>query len=97
MWQTASDFFVFMGWLWQNSTLLLKKVFLPVQYIYTFLKQFFTNAFAPPLPSENIWTFPAGILGLFNSVPYFNVLISALVLGIIVLMVVFILKTFLKT
>lgn len=97
MWQTASDFLVFLGWAWQNSTLILKKIFLPVQYIYTFLKEFFVNAFQPPIPSENIWTFDSQILGLFNAIPYFNVLISALVLGIIVLMIVFILKTFLKT
>lgn len=97
MWQTASDFFVFLGWAWQNTTAILGNVFLPVRYIYTFLKQFFTSAFAPPAPPESIWSFGTDTLAIFSTIPYFNVLIYAVVLGITILFVVFLIKTFLAT
>ena len=94
MWQTASDFIVFVGWLWHNLTTLLRAVFLPVQYIYTFLKEFFYTAFQPPIIPESIWTFDTGTKEVFASIPYFNVLISVAISGIIIVMVVFILKSF---
>lgn len=97
MWQTASDFFVFLGWAWQNTTSILGNVFLPVRYIYTFLKEFFDSAFAPPSTPDAIWSFDTGTLAIFGAIPYFNVLISVAVLGIMIFMVVFLLRTFLKT
>lgn len=97
MWQTASDFLIFLGWVWQNTTILLVKIFLPVQYIFTFLKQFFIKAFATPVIPDTIWAFTVQIKGIFNTIPYFNELMSVAIIGITILMIVFILKTFLKT
>jgi hypothetical protein len=97
MWQTAIDFLVFLGWLWQNTILILKDAFLPIQYIYTFLYQFFVFAFKPPTAFQTIWSFPTAIIDLFYSVPYFNVLVSAALVGITIIFVMFILKTFLQT
>jgi len=96
MWQTASDFLIFLGWAFKNSTLILGKVFLPVRYIYTYLREFFTNAFVPPTTPEAIWTFPDEIKAVFNAIPYFNVLMSVMILGISILIIVFILKQFTK-
>ena len=94
MWQTASDFIVFIGWLWHNLSIFLKDVFLPVQYIYTFLKEFFYTAFATPILPEQIWTFPTEVKQVFASIPHFDTLISVAVIGITILMIIFILKTF---
>jgi hypothetical protein len=96
MWQTASDFIIFLGWVFKNSTLILGKVFLPIQYVYTYLKQFFINAFASPSTPETIWAFDTGTKSIFNSIPYFNVMISVAVLGTGILIIVFILKQFVK-
>jgi hypothetical protein len=97
MWQTASDFLVFLGWVFQNISLIVKDAFLPVRYVYTFLQQFFDSAFAPVVSPAPIWQFSDEILALFNAIPYFNVLIISLVLGLTILMAVFTLKTFLKS
>ena len=96
MWQTASDFLVFLGWTFQNLSSLLRDIFLPIQYIYTFLKQFFNTALSTPQIPEEIWTFDSEILAVFDSIPYFSTLIYVCVLGMVILVVVFILKTFLK-
>lgn len=97
MWQTASDFLVFLGWSFQNLTSILRDVFSPIQYIYTFLKQFFSTAFSTPQTPEEIWAFNSETLAVFDKIPYFNTLISVAILGMAILVIVFILKTFLKT
>jgi hypothetical protein len=97
MWQTASDFLVFLGWFWQNTILILENVFAPIQYIYTFLYQFFIFALKSPTAFQPIWNFPRAIIDLFYSVPYFNVLIESALVGITIIFVMYILRTFLKT
>lgn len=97
MWQTASDILIFIGWAWQNFLILIGQVFLPVRYIYTFLKQLFASALAAPPEGPDIYHFDAATLSIFDKIPYWNTLIFALVLGITILMVVFALKTFLKS
>lgn len=97
MWQTASDFLVFLGWVWQNIIIILKDVFLPVQYIFTFIYQFFVYTLKPAPAFTTIWSFPSAIVDLFYSVPYFNVLVSAAMLGITIIFVMFILKSFSNT
>ena len=97
MWQTASDFIIFLGWAWQNFLIIIGQIFLPVRYIYTFLKNFLASALATPPAGPDIFHFDTGILSIFSIVPYWNTLIFALVIGITILMIIFILKTFLKT
>jgi len=96
MWQTASDFLIFLGWAFKNATLILGKVFLPIRYIFTFLKTFFAGALATPTTPETIWTFDTGIKQVFNSIPYFETIISVALIGLCILFVFFILKQFLK-
>jgi hypothetical protein len=95
--QTASDFLVYLGWLFENTGILIGKIFLPVQYIYTFLKNFGTSALSNPVIPDEIWTFDNEILGVFAGIPYWNTIIFVLVLGLSILFAVFILKTFLRS
>lgn len=97
MWQTASDFLIFLGWASENVGLLIGKVFLPVQYIYTFFKNFIAYALEGPEVPEKIWEFPTEILAVFNAIPYWNTIIFVLILGLSILFIFFILKTFLRT
>ena len=97
MWQTASDFIIFLGWVWQNFLITIGQIFLPVRYIYTFLKEFLTSALAAPPAGPDIYHFDTGVLSIFSQVPYWNILLFSAVLGITILMIVFILKTFLKS
>jgi hypothetical protein len=96
MWQTASDFIVFIGWLWSNLILLAKQVFLPITYIFTYIKTFFVFAFATPETYTPLYTFSANVKSIFASIPYFSTLFSVALLGLTIVMVVFIFKTFLR-
>jgi hypothetical protein len=97
MWQTASDFIIFVGWAWQNIIIIVGKIFAPIRYIYIFLKSFISSALGTPIEPESIYAFSDEIKGVFQHIPYWNVLISVLIVGIMILMIMFILKTFLKT
>jgi hypothetical protein len=97
MWQTASDFIIFLGWVLQNFLIFVGQIFLPVRYIYTFLKSFLSSALAIPPAIPSFYTPDAGVLSIFAQVPYWNTLLFAAVIGITILMIVFIIKTFLKT
>jgi len=94
MFEIVSDFVCFVGWLWDNISILLRNVFLPVQYIYTFLKGFFGEALKIPATPETIWSFDTGTKQIFASIPYFDTLISVAIAGITILMIIFILKSF---
>lgn len=97
MWQTASDFLIFVGWIWENFSLLLGKIFSPIQFIYTFLKEAVSSAFASPEAFALEYTLPEGAVSTVAGIPYFNYLIFALIVGFLILCLMFILKTFLKT
>jgi len=97
MWQTASDFIVFIGWLFQNFLIVIVKLFLPVKYIYTFLKEFLTKALSSPPESPDIFNFDAGVLSIFSVIPHWDTLIFAVIVGVTILMIVFILQSFLNS
>jgi hypothetical protein len=97
MWRTASDFFVFLGWAWQNFTIVFGKVFLPVRFIYVFLKEFIANAFGAPIAPATGIAWDNNVLTIFNSMPYFHELIFGLVVCVVLLMVIFLLKQFIQT
>ncbi|GAI14045.1 unnamed protein product, partial [marine sediment metagenome] len=84
-------------WFFENAGLLIEQIFSPIRYIFTFTKSFFVSAFAPPSTPESIWIVSDGVLGIFNNIPYFNVMVSALALGLMLIFGFAILKTFLKT
>ncbi|GAH91230.1 unnamed protein product [marine sediment metagenome] len=97
MWQTASDIIIFFGWFFENASTILVQIFSPIRYIFTFTKNFFVSAFAPPESYEEIWTFPNSILGIFDSIPYWDTLIVVLGVGLMLIFGIVILKVFLRT
>lgn len=97
MWRTASDFFVFLGWAWQNFTIVFGKVFLPVRFIYVFLKEFIANAFLAPVTPTTGSAWDSNVLTIFHSIPYFNELVFGMVVAVVLLMVIFLLKQFIQT
>jgi hypothetical protein len=92
--QAISDFFTLIGWLWQNTTDILGNIFLPVRYIYTFLKQFLDSAFSPPITPETIWAFDDNVIAVFHAIPYFDVLLSVLMIAITITIGISLLKSF---
>ncbi len=87
MFQTADDLVVYIGWVFHNSVLILKQIFLPVRFIFTFLKTAISTALASPTPTTLPFSFDDGMLNMFHNIPYFsNLMIGiGLALGILVL------------
>lgn len=97
MLQTIYDLATFIGWLWGNITEIFGNVFLPIKFIYTFLRQFFITAFGPPIATTELWTFPSDVLGLFGGIPYFDIIVQGAIIALTLMMCVYIVKSFLKT
>jgi hypothetical protein len=95
--QVLEDLATFIGWLWGNITDIFGNVFLPIKYIYTFIKQFFVSAFGPPIETSDLWTFPSDILGVFNTIPHFDVFIQGAIIAVIIALSVAIVKSFQNT
>jgi hypothetical protein len=93
--QLVSDFFILLGWLWTSFFSLVSKVFLPVQYIYTFLKTFLAGALAAPAASQPV--FDNTIVSFFQSIPYFPVLSGGIVIALALMFAIFLLKQFSQT
>ena len=89
MFQQADDLIIFIGWVFHNLTLVLKQVFLPVRFVYAFLKSAISSAFATPITPDLPFSFNSDVMALFHTIPYFNFLIGgvAVAFGIIVLVV----------
>jgi hypothetical protein len=96
MWQIASDFITFLGWFFQNLGELFGYIFLPVKYIFTFVKSFFLSALTPPIPAEEIWSFSDEIIEIYNAIPYWNEVIVAIGVALMLLFSFYIMKQFLK-
>lgn len=95
LYHAINDVFTFFGWLFFNIVEFLHNLFLPVNYIFQYIKGFTDSAFQPPITPENIWTFPAGITALFNSIPYWTTISHVLTLAFLVVFGVIILEKFL--
>lgn len=89
MFQQADDLIIFIGWVFHNLTLILKEVFLPVRFVYAFLKSAITSALATPVVPDLSFSFDDNVMTLFHGIPYFNYLVGglAIALGIIALVV----------
>jgi hypothetical protein len=92
-----NDIGVLIGWIGTTLTAMFLLFFLPLQYIFLFLKNFFISAFSAPVSPEHFYTFSPEILGVFNAIPFWQDVGFALGVALGVLFVFFVLKTILKT
>jgi len=80
-----SDIFVFLGWLFSVIKELVLAVLLPITYIGNFLKGFITNAIKTPEIPETSYTFSTSTMGIFETIPHWNLIASVLGICILVL------------
>jgi hypothetical protein len=95
LYHAINDVFTFLGWVFSNLLQFLHNLFLPVNYIFQFIKGFTDTAFQPAIPPVNVWTFPAGITAIFNAIPYWATISHVIALAFFVIVAVSILKNFL--
>lgn len=91
-----NDFFIFIGWTFSMITDFLETFILPISYAFNFLKSFTTSAFSSPQVASASYYFSPEIKGIFDGLPYWNVVVSVLGVGILIIVGVSIFKLFLK-
>jgi len=80
-----TDFFVFMGWLFSAVKELALAVVLPISYVGNFMKGFLVNAIKTPEIAEVSHTFSTSTMSIFEAIPYWDIMSSALGVCILVL------------
>ena len=80
-----NDFFIFLGWIFTMITQLIKTFTLPISYIFNFLKAFTISAFSSPQTADLSYSFSSEIMGVFEAIPYWNVILLVLAVGILVI------------
>jgi len=93
---SLSDIFVYGGWFFSSLGVLFQKFWLPINYIFNFIKAFVGKAIATPT-DQNIWAFSEEVKAIFQQIPYWSTL--SMVLGICILIIfgIAILKQFLRS
>lgn len=91
-----NDVGVFFGWVGSILKEIVMTFVMPMTYIFTFLKSLLSSAFQSPTDFTD-YSWDAGILGVFSTIPYWNTLIVVIGIGISVIVLFFILRTFLKS
>jgi hypothetical protein len=94
---TLSDLFLFIQWLFANLKVIFTALLSPVNYIFSVIRFFWSSAFLTPPAPEWTYTFPAGVLDVFNTIPHWTIFVSVLGAVVIVFAGIGILKLFLNT
>ena len=93
--QFYSDFFVLIGWIGSVLGQIVNTFLSPLNFIFTYLKAFISNAFSAPV-SNITYTWNAQVLAVFNAIPYFSALKTAIFVAIGVLFIFFIFREITK-
>lgn len=92
----GNDTFVFFGWISELIKNIISVFLLPLSYIFTFLKSFFVNALGAPIEFEE-YTWTDEVLSVFNAIPLWSEMITAIGVALTIIVVFFVLRTFLKS
>jgi len=84
-------FYIFQYFIDQLQTL-FSIIFVPLTWIFNFVKGFFVSAFSTPIEPEITWTFDDKYLAIFQALPYWNTFMFSIGAGISILFLVFIFK-----
>lgn len=87
-----NDFFIFLGWVFSILKELILCFILPISYIFNFLKAFTISAFSAPQTAELGYSFSAGVLSVFDEIPYWSTVATVLGIALLVGVGVAILK-----
>lgn len=90
-----NDLFVFLGWLFTILRELISYMLMPMTFALSFLKGFFSKAFATPTDFTD-YSWASNVLGIFSAIPYWNTIITVLTVAIFLVVVFFTFKILLK-
>jgi len=89
--QIAFDFFDVVRYVISNIGTLISVLFLPLNWLFAFLKGFFVGISTPPPDTAIAWNFPSNVMTLINTIPHMQLLeqILGVALAITVLSFIF--------
>ncbi len=90
------DIFNVLRYIVDNISTFFSILFVPLQWIFNFLKGFFVGINSAPPATAISWVFPTNIMAIFNAIPYFSVLTSAVASALGILILVFIFRRFVE-
>jgi hypothetical protein len=94
---TITDVALFFQWLFANLKLIFTALLSPVGYVFAVIRYFWSSAFLTAPAPDLTYTFPAGVLDIFNTIPHWEIIVSVLGAVIVVFAGISILKLFLNT
>jgi hypothetical protein len=87
-----NDFSVFFGWIGDILHTLISTFLLPLNFVFTFVKAFLVNSFLTPIATGFNYIWDNSVMSIFQSLPYWNLIVAALIAGIGIIITFFILK-----
>ena len=92
----VSDLFYAIQYIFSNLGNVFLIMFTPLNFAFNFFKGLFDGFNTPPPATAISWTFDSGILAVFNTIPYFSVLMFAVGAGLSIIVLVWIMGHLLK-
>lgn len=92
----AYDVFYSIEYIFSNLANIFLIIFSPLNFAFNFIKGFFDGVSVPPPETAISWTFDSGVLGVFNSIPYWSVFMYAIGAGLSILVLIFVVNQLLK-
>lgn len=91
-----NDVFYVIQYLLFNLGQLFLVIFSPLNFAFNFFKGFFDGINTTPPATAISWNFDSDILAIFNTIPYFSILMGAVGAGIAILILVWVMAQLLK-
>lgn len=92
----VNDLFYSVQYIIDNLANAFLIIFTPLNFAFNFVKGFFNGVATPPPETAISWTFDAGIIAIFNTIPYWSLFMFAIGGGLSIIVLVFIVSQLLK-
>jgi len=91
-----NDIFFVIQYIFTNLASVFVIVFTPLNFAFNFVKGFFDGISQTPPATEISWVFDSGITDIFNTIPYWSVLMYAVGAGLSILILGWVMSHLLK-
>ncbi|MCJ7789658.1 MAG: hypothetical protein MUP69_05655 [Candidatus Atribacteria bacterium] len=92
----VADFFYAIQYIFSNLANVFVIIFSPINFAFNFIKGFFDGINVPPPETAISWAFDSGILAIFNTIPYWSVLMFGVGAGLSILVLIFVVSQLMK-
>jgi hypothetical protein len=91
-----NDVFYSLSYIVENLANAFLIIFYPINFAFNFFKGFFDGITTVPPETAISWTFDPAIVEIFNTIPYWSLLMFAVGGGLAIIVLVFVISQLLK-